>query len=117
VGGWPLENSLAQRYNGDNLPGGVSMVQATDYLYVVRDDEVLNGEPIIRGTRTPIRAIVETWRMGIAPEEIPKGMPHLTLGQIFGALTYYSDHREEINQYIEKNQISDDLIDPLVRDL
>ncbi|MBE9108822.1 DUF433 domain-containing protein [Nodosilinea sp. LEGE 07298] len=93
------------------------MVQATDYLYVVRDDDILNGEPIIRGTRTPIRAIVETWRMGIAPEEIPKGMPHLTLGQIFGALTYYSDHQEEINQYIEQNRISDDLIDPLVRDL
>ena len=36
------------------------MVQTTDYLYVVRDDEILNGEPIIRGTRTPIRAIVET---------------------------------------------------------
>ena len=28
--------------------------------------------------------------MGIAPEEIPKGMPRLTLGQVFGALIYYS---------------------------
>ncbi|MBD1916231.1 MULTISPECIES: DUF433 domain-containing protein [Cyanophyceae] len=93
------------------------MVQATDYLYVVRDDEILGGEPIIRGTRTPIRAIVETWRMGVAPEEIFQGMPHLTLGQVFGALTYYSDHQDEINQYIEKNYISDDLIDPLVRGL
>jgi uncharacterized protein (DUF433 family) len=36
------------------------MVQATDYLYVMRDDEILHGEPIIRGIRTPIRAIVET---------------------------------------------------------
>ena len=40
--------------------------------------------------------------MGVSPEEIPRGMPHLTLGQIFGALTYYSDHQEEINHYIEK---------------
>lgn len=68
-------------------------------------------------SKSPVRAIVETWRMGIAPEEIPKGMPHLTLGQIFGALTYYSDHQDEINQYIEKNRIPDELIDPLVRDL
>jgi len=51
------------------------MVQATGYLYVVRDDEILHGEPIIRGTRTPVRAIVETWRKGIAPEEIPKMIP------------------------------------------
>jgi len=93
------------------------VVQATEYLYVVRDEKILHGEPIIRGTRTPVRAIVETWRMGVAPEEIPKGMPHLTLAQVFGALTYYSDRQDEINQYIEQNRISDELIDPLVRDL
>jgi uncharacterized protein (DUF433 family) len=93
------------------------MVQATEYLYVVRDDEILHGEPIIQGTRTSVRAIVETWRMGVAPEEIPRGMPHLTLGQVFGALTYYSDHQDEINYYIEKNRIPEELIDPLVKDL
>jgi uncharacterized protein (DUF433 family) len=38
--------------------------------------------------------------MGVAPEEIPKGLPHLTLAQVFGALTYYSDHQNEINNYI-----------------
>lgn len=93
------------------------MVQATAYLYIVRDDSILNGEPIIQGTRTPVRAIVETWRMGVAPEEIPQGLPHLTLGQVFGALTYYSDHQDEINGYIEQNRIPDELIDPLVKDL
>ncbi len=95
----------------------VFMVQVTDYLYVVRDDQILNNEPIIKGTRTPVRAVVETWRMGVPPEEIPIGMPHLTLAQVFGALTYYSDHQDEINQYIEQNQIPDELIDPLVQGL
>jgi uncharacterized protein (DUF433 family) len=93
------------------------MVQATEYLYIVRDDRILSGEPIIKGTRTPVRAIVETWRMGVAPEEIPKGLPHLTLAQVFSALTYYSDHQHEINNYIERNRIPDELIDPLVKDL
>ncbi|GAB4462677.1 MAG: hypothetical protein OHK0037_14040 [Elainellaceae cyanobacterium] len=91
------------------------MVHATDYLYIVRDDEILNGEPIIRGTRTPVRAIAKTWRMGVAPEEIPIGMPYLTLTQVFGALTYYSDHPAEINRYIEQNRIPIELIDSLVR--
>jgi uncharacterized protein (DUF433 family) len=45
------------------------MVQGTEHLYIVRDDCILHGEPIIKGTRTPVRAIVETWRMGIAPVE------------------------------------------------
>lgn len=44
------------------------MVQATEHLYIVRDDGILSGEPIIKGTRTPVRAIVETWRLGISPE-------------------------------------------------
>ncbi|NMG19887.1 DUF433 domain-containing protein [Brasilonema bromeliae] len=93
------------------------MVQATEHLYIVRDNHILSGEPIIKGTRTPVRAIVEIWRMGIAPEEIPKGMPHLTLAQVFNALSYYSDHQDEINDYIEHNRIPDNLIDPLVKDL
>ena len=93
------------------------MVHTTDYLYVVRDDEILGGEPIIQGTRTPVRAIAETWRMGIPPEAIPDSMPHLTLSQVFGALTYYSDHQQEINQYIEQNRIPEALIDPLARNL
>jgi len=93
------------------------MVHTTDYLYVVRDEEILGGEPIIKGTRTPVRAIAETWRMGVAPESIPEAMPHLTLSQVFGALTYYSDHQQEINQYIEQNRIPEDLMDPLVRHL
>ena len=55
--------------------------------------------------------------MGTTPEEIPKGMPHLTLGQVFSALTYYSDHQDEINRYIERNPIPDELIDPLDKNL
>ena len=67
--------------------------------------EILGGEPIILGTRTPVRAIVETWRLGVAAEEIPSAMPHLTLAQVFDALSYYSDHQEEINAHIERNRI------------
>lgn len=93
------------------------MVQTTENRYIIRDDRILGGEPIVKGTRTPVRAIVETWRMGVAPEEIPIGMPHLTLAQVFDALSYYSDNQEEIDQYIERNRIPDEFIDPLVKGL
>ena len=36
------------------------MVQGTEHLYIVRDDCILHSEPITKGTRTPVRAIVET---------------------------------------------------------
>ena len=91
------------------------MTQLTQHCYVVRDDEILSGEPIIKGTRTPVRAIVEIWRLGVAPEEIPSRLPHLTLAQVFDALSYYSDHQEEINGHIERNRIPEEKLDPLVR--
>ncbi|MBE9096719.1 DUF433 domain-containing protein [Tychonema sp. LEGE 07203] len=47
------------------------MVQTTEHLYIVRDRQILSGEPIVKGTRISVRAIVETWPMGISPEEIP----------------------------------------------
>ncbi len=90
------------------------MTTATKHPYIVNDDQILGGEPIIRGTRTPVRAIVETWRLGVAAEEIPKSLPHLTLAQVFDALSYYSDHQDEINAYMERNRVPEDRIDPLV---
>jgi uncharacterized protein (DUF433 family) len=77
----------------------------------------LSGEPIIKDTRTPVRAVVEIWRMGVDAEEIPKRLRRLTLAQVFDALSYYSDHQDEINAHIERNRIPEDLIDPLVKDL
>lgn len=92
-------------------------LQTTEHCYIVKDSNILSGEPIIQGTRTPVRAIIETWRLGVSPEEMPKGLPHLTLAQIFDALSYYSDHQDEINAYIEANRIPEDLIDPRVKNL
>ena len=91
------------------------MTQLTEHGYIVKDDEILGGEPIIKGTRTPVRAIIEIWRLGVPPEEIPRRLPHLPLSQIFDALSYYSDHQDEINAYIERNRIEDELIDPLLK--
>jgi uncharacterized protein (DUF433 family) len=92
------------------------MSTSTEHLYVVRDERILSGEPIVKGTRTPVHAIVELWRMGVAPEEVTSHLPHLTPAQVFDALSYYSDHTEEINRHIERNRVAEDLIDPRVRD-
>ena len=87
-----------------------AMSTTTEHLYITTQDDILSGEPIVKGTRTPVRAVVELWRMGSAPEDICNHLPHLNLAQVFDALSYYSDHQEEINAHIESNRISDDLI-------
>ncbi len=81
------------------------MVVATEHPYIVHDNEILGGEPVVKGTRTPVRAIVEWWKFGASPEEILENLPHLTLSQVFDALSYYADHRDEIEQYISENVI------------
>lgn len=91
------------------------MTVGTEHLYIVRDDDILGGEPIIVGTRVPVRAVVELWRLGVAPEEIPIHLSHLTLAQVFDALSYYVDHQAEIQQYRDGNQVPDDMAHPLAR--
>ena len=93
------------------------MPAVTISRYVTRNLEILSGEPIILGTRTSVRAIVGLWRMGIMPEEILNHLPHLTLAQVFDALSFYLDNQTEINDYIEKNQVPNELVHPSVRDI
>lgn len=83
--------------------------------YVIRNSQILSEEPIIAGTRTSVRSIVNLWRLGIMPEEIVNHLPHLTLAQIFDALSFYLDHQTEINEYIERNQVPEELIHPTVK--
>ncbi len=85
---------------------------ATEHHYIVRDEAILGGDPIVRRPRTSVRAIVELWRLGIAPEEIPSHLSHLTLAQVFDALSYYEDHQAEIQAYIERQRVPDELIHP-----
>lgn len=77
----------------------------SNHPYIERVSTILGNEPIIKGTRTPVRAIVEHWKFGDTPEEVARKLPHLRLAQIFDALSYYDDHRDEIEHYIALNRV------------
>ena len=79
--------------------------EVTEHPYIERRANVLSGEPIVKGTRTPVRAIVEHWKFGDPPDEIARKLPHLRLAHIFDALGYYDDHRDEIERYIVLNRV------------
>jgi len=91
------------------------MKTAIGNSHIVIDKKICNGEPVVAGTKTTIRAIVELWRMGIHPEEITLHLQHLNLSQVFAALSYYSEHQEEINEYITKNHVPDEIVHPYIR--
>ncbi len=91
------------------------MATATSHPYIVSDKAILGGIPIVVGTRTPVRAIAELWKFGVTPEEITTHLPHVTLAQIFDALSYYQDHREEIDADIVRNRVPENKVDPRLR--
>jgi uncharacterized protein (DUF433 family) len=72
----------------------------TGYPHIVRDER---GIVLIQGTTMKLEELVLPHRAyGWGPDELAKQFPYLTLGQIYSALAYYSDHQAEIDQEIER---------------
>ncbi|MGH2521962.1 MAG: DUF433 domain-containing protein [Anaerolineales bacterium] len=70
--------------------------------------EIIEGaggpQPVIKGTRIPVSLIIGYFRIGETPESLVKNvLPHLTLAQVYDALSYYYDHQAEIEQELEEN--------------
>src|SRR6266536_579801 len=73
--------------------------------YVERRVGVCGGEPVIVGTRFPVRSVVTSiYRLGMMPEEMVEGWPYLTLAHIHDALSFYHDHRRIIDRAIRENR-------------
>lgn len=69
--------------------------------YVERKSGVQGGRTVIKGTRFPVSSIVRNHRRGLSADEILREFPHLQPAQVYDALSYYYDHREQIDQEIE----------------
>src|SRR3954468_23778897 len=58
------------------------------------------GKYRIAETRVSLDSVVYAFRRGASPESIQRSFPSLTLEQIYGAITFYLSHQEEIDQYL-----------------
>jgi uncharacterized protein (DUF433 family) len=54
----------------------------------------------IRGTRISLDSIVYAFKRGAAPESIQRAFPLLTLEEIYGAITFYLAHAQDIDTYL-----------------
>jgi len=77
------------------------MATKVEHAYIERVPGIQGGRPVIKGTRTPVRSIVLYHRIGATPEEIQIKLPHLNLAQIYDALSYYYDFKDEIDNDID----------------
>ena len=58
--------------------------------------EIRHGKPRIAGTGITVHRIVIWYKQGLSPEQIAGEYEHLTLAQVYAALTYYHANQTEI---------------------
>jgi uncharacterized protein (DUF433 family) len=73
----------------------------TEHPHIVRRDGVCGGEPVIDGLRVTVRHVATLHQRGEAIPDIAEDLG-LTEAQVFHALSYFADHREEIQALIDQ---------------
>lgn len=75
----------------------------SDILTLITLDD--RGVACIQGTTTKVTEVVlnKEWA-GQTPEELQQDMAHLTLAQVYAALAYYHQHKEELDREIEDGE-------------
>jgi len=72
----------------------------TDYKYIGIDEE---GVARVTETRHKVQILVEQWKTwDLTPKELCEQQEGLSLSQIYSALAYYLDHKETIDDEIER---------------
>jgi uncharacterized protein (DUF433 family) len=73
---------------------------ATSYRYLVQVPGVCGGKTIIEGTRIGVHDVVGLIINGASLEDVLRSFPDLTKAQIYECLSYYEDHRTEIDALV-----------------
>src|SRR2546423_15702402 len=68
--------------------------------YVVQ----LEGAYRIAGTRVSLDSIIYAYHRGASPERIQRSFPTLSLEQIYGAITFYLAHQDEVDKYLSEGE-------------
>ena len=74
-----------------------------EHPHIVRLDGVCGGEPVIDGLRVAVRHVAELHRRGETIAEIAEALG-ITEAQVFRALSYFFDHRDEILALIAEEE-------------
>jgi uncharacterized protein (DUF433 family) len=72
----------------------------TEHPHVVRVEGVVGGQPVIAGSRISVAFIARQLQAGETAEDVIATYPHLAPAAVYDAISYYLDHRDEIDSYI-----------------
>jgi uncharacterized protein (DUF433 family) len=87
------------------MPGQALRRESTNHPFIVKNQDICGGSPIVEGTRTRVIDIaIEYEMLGRSPDEIISSHPHLNLPQVHDALSFYYENRDELDQKTEQDQ-------------
>jgi uncharacterized protein (DUF433 family) len=99
-GGWrperPLDSRALRPQDGDE--------EAMSDAYI----EQREGMYLVSRTRVSLDSIVYAFLSGQSAEAIAQAFPVLNLEEVYGAITYYLGHRDEVDQYLESRRVESD---------
>jgi uncharacterized protein (DUF433 family) len=75
----------------------------TEHPHIVRLEGVCGGEPLIDGLRVTVRQVATLHQRGETIPEIAEALG-ITEAQVYHALSYFSDHRDEILTLIAEEE-------------
>ena len=78
----------------------MELAERFPYSRIIRDPRIHGGEPVVRGTRVPVRAIVVAWSAEPDMDTMLDEYPRLTAADVNEALAYYEAHRNEMDERI-----------------
>jgi uncharacterized protein (DUF433 family) len=73
--------------------------------YVMQRSGVAGGKPVVKGTRIPIWQLAERLKLGDSLDDLLEDYPRLSAAVLYDAISYYYDHRAEIDHQIEENRL------------
>lgn len=75
----------------------------TEHPHIVRIEGVCGGEPVIDGLRVAVRHVIALHQRGETIVDIAEALS-ITEAQVFHALSYFFDHRDEILALIAQEE-------------
>jgi uncharacterized protein (DUF433 family) len=69
-----------------------------------------DGTIRITGTRVSLDSVVHEYEQGATPEEIAVSFPAIRIQDIYAAITYYLNHREQVEEYLGQQEVDAEAI-------
>ena|SRR5215510_7259512 len=63
-----------------------------------------NGVIKIAGSRVTLDTVIGAFIRGATAEEIAQQYPSISLADVYATISYYLQHREEVEKYLEKRR-------------